>query len=144
LALQALGIIPSKKELIKHPKHTIEKEWKMKLSMLLMMLLLSCCLILPTNSEAAAGEKLTVDGYEFDISADYMRGGLTVRGRVGGGKPCQKLNASIYLMDEQGHKAHFDVSLNNYSTSQKFSMEKNIYKGGGRWGISNIYVNCYK
>lgn len=116
----------------------------MKRSLLLRLLLLLCCLILPINSQAASGDKLTVDGYEFDISADYLRGGLMVRGRVGGGRPCQKLNASIYLIDEEGHKARFNVSLNNYSTSQRFSLEKNHYKSGGRWRISEISVTCCK
>lgn len=107
-----------------------------------MLLLLSLWFV--ANVFPAAGEKFSVSGYKFDISADQTGDVLNVRGRVSRGERCKKLTIKMVFYNENNDKIRVVAVVNNYHGNERFSVKKAIKRFGFRWRVSDVYVKKYK
>lgn len=95
----------------------------------------------PSNLFAESGQRLTVDGYQLQISATKLSNKLIVRGSIKGGENCQHMSITVYLKDEDGYQESVIAVIKNYKYSNKFSVKEPNTTGGNRWVVSDAYIS---
>ena len=106
------------------------------------VLIILIALLVPNSLFAEAGQKLTVDGYYLHISATKLSSDIVVTGTVKGGKRCDHMKITIYLLDDKGSKASVSAILKNYGNSDRFTIRKKGYKYiGDRLIVSDVYIS---
>ncbi len=65
-----------------------------------------------------------------------------VTGTVKGGKSCNHMRITIYLVDDKGSKAKASAILKGYGKSDRLTVRKKGYKYiGDRLTVSDVYIS---